>query len=182
MSTYTRSEITIATKEAVDNTFILKWFQNLPEDQQADIRNVILSDDKTHVDVCYHPALEMDELLANLSKEVSYTLVTVSHNYSNMSPFTVEYLTVFKNGDIIIDEALPYAVIDENNPFDDEGCPNFDQEASQEAFQHVKTVKAKWFTTFDINKEEDEVILTPDELERLLNSLFETAPADDSPC
>ena len=94
----------------------------------------------------------------------------------------VEYLTVFKNGDIIIDEALPYAVIDENNPFDDEGCPNFDQEASQEAFQHVKTVKAKWFTTFDINKEEDEVILTPDELERLLDNLFETAPADDSPC
>ena len=88
MSTYTRSEITIATKEAVDNTFISKWFQNLSEDQQAGIKNVILSDDKTHVDVCYHPALEMDKLLADLSKKVSYTLVTVGHNYSNMSPFT----------------------------------------------------------------------------------------------
>ena len=182
MSTYTRSEITIATKEAVNNTFISRWFQNIPKDQQASIRKVVLSNDKTHVDICYHPALEINELLASLSKEVSYTLVTVGHNYSNMSPFTVEYLTVFKNGDIIIDKALPYAVIDENNPFDDEGCPNFDQEASQKAFQHVKAVKAKWFTTFDINKEEDEVILTPDELERLLDNLFEMAPADDSPC
>lgn len=51
MSNYTSAEITIATKELVDNTFILDWFKTLPKNETSAIESIQLSNDKTHIDI-----------------------------------------------------------------------------------------------------------------------------------
>lgn len=151
MSNYTFATIKIATQESVDNTFILDWFRKLSKKETLAIQQIQLSHDKTHIDVHYIPVqnFDIDKILVNLSKEFSNTFVTIGHLYSNMQFTTVEYLVVFKNGDIIVDEKYPHAIIDEENRYDEDGLPNFDEEKSKEAINKLNKAKSKWFTTFD---------------------------------
>lgn len=151
MSNYTSAEITIATKELVDNTFILDWFKTLPKNETSAIESIQLSNDKTHIDIYYYPAysFDIDEMLARMSKEFPNTFVTIGHMYSNIDPFTKEYLVVFKDGEIIVDEVYPHAVLDENEPFDKYGIFNYDEQKSEIAIQKLNQAKTKWFTTFD---------------------------------
>lgn len=160
MSNYTSAEITITTKEPVDNTFILEWFKNLPKKETSAIESIQLSNDKTHIDIYYYPtySFDIDEMLARMSKEFPNTFVTIGHMYSNMDPFTKEYLVVFKDGEIIVDEIYPHAVIDENDPFDEYGIFNYDEEKSEIAIQKLNRAKAKWFTTFDSTIRETEPV------------------------
>ena len=158
MSNYTSAEITISTKEPVDNTFVLDWFKNLPKEKTLAIESIQLSNDKTHVDMYYYPAysFDIDSMLAKMSEEFPNTFVTIGHMYSNMDPFTKEYLVVFKNGEIMVDEVYPHAVLDENNPWDEYGIFNYDEEKSEIAIQKLNQAKDKWFTTFDSTIRETE--------------------------
>ena len=160
MSNYTSAEITIATKEPVDNTFVLEWFKNLPKEETLAIESIQLSNNKTHINMYYYPAysFDIDEMLARMSKEFPNTFVTIGHMYSNMNPFTKEYLVVFKDGKIIIDKVYPHAVLDENNPWDEYGIFNYDEEKSEIAIQKLNQAKAKWFTTFDSTIRETEPV------------------------
>ena len=167
MSNYTSAEITIATQEPVDNTFILDWLKNLPKEETLAIESIQLSNEKTHIDMHYYPAysFDIDEMLATMSKEFPNTFVTIGHMYSNLDPFTKEYLVVFKDGEIIVDEVYPHAVLDENNPWDEYGIFNYDEEKSEIAIQKLNQAKTKWFTTFDSTIRETEhvqIVWTPE--------------------
>ena len=156
MSNYTFATIKIATQEFVDNTFILDWFKQLSKEETLAIRQIQLSHDKTHIAVHYSPvtSFDIDKILVNLSKEFSNTFVTIGHLYSNMQFTTIEYLVVFRNGEIIVDEKYPHAIIDEENRYDEDGLPNFDEEKSKEAQENLKKAKTEWFKTFDSSIED----------------------------
>lgn len=157
MSNYTFATIKIATQEFVDNTFILDWFKQLSKEETLAIKQIQLSYDKTHIDVHYSPvtSFDIDEILVKLSQDFPNTFVTIGHLYNNMQFTTIEYLVVFRNGEIIVDEKYPHAIIDEENRYDEDGLPNFDEEKSKEAINKLKKAKSQWFTTFDSSIEYD---------------------------
>lgn len=164
MSNYTFATIKIATQEFVDNTFILDWFKQLSKEETLAIKQIQLSYDKTHIDVHYSPvtSFDIDEILVKLSQDFPNTFVTIGHLYNNMQFTTIEYLVVFRNGEIIVDEKYPHAIIDEENRYDEDGLPNFDEEKSKEAISKLNKAKSQWFTTFDSSIDCDsEGYLTP---------------------
>lgn len=194
MANLTFATVKIATKEDLNNVFIFSLFKKLATEKPFRFVNIILSKNREYVIVNYIPSLDFDiyELVEEISKKYSCTFSTIGHSYGNMQPTTVEYIVVYKNGEVIFEGDYPLVVFDESGKMNDEGEYPIDKEATKAIRDKLEVDKKEWFPTFYQNLEhsnldEDDIVWKPsskevagkpsekltEEEKRLLASMFE---------
>lgn len=142
--------IKIATKEEVDNTFIIDLFESVRSKGTFRIKGYMWDEDNNFVIVDYIPSLDFDiyDLVEEISKHFPYTFSTIGHSYGNMQPTTVEYIVVYKNGEVIFKGEYPLVVFDEEGEMDDDGGYPIDEEATKAIRKKLEVDKKEWFPTF----------------------------------
>lgn len=168
MASLTFATIKIATKEDVNNVFIFSFLKKLAAEKPYRFENIILSKNREYVIVNYIPALDFDiyDLVEELSKETSYTLSTIGHSYGNMQLTTVEYIVVYKNGEVVFEGDYPLVVFDDNGEMDDDGGYPIDEEATKTVRNKLEADKKEWFPIFyqeleELNSNEEDVVWQP---------------------
>ena len=149
MANLTFATVKIATKEDLNNVFIFSLFKKLATEKPFRFVNIILSKNREYVIVNYIPALNFDiyELVEEISKKYSCTFSTIGHSYGNMQPTTVEYIVVYKNGEVIFEGDYPLVVFDESGKMNDEGEYPIDKEATKAIRNKLEADKKEWFPT-----------------------------------
>lgn len=149
MANLTFATVKIATKEDLNNVFIFSLFKKLATEKPFHFVNIILSKNREYVIVNYIPSLDFDiyDLVEEISKKYSCTFSTIGHSYGNMQLTTVEYIVVYKNGEVIFEEEYPYVVFEEEGEMDDEGGYPIDKEATKAIRNKLEADKKEWFPT-----------------------------------
>lgn len=149
MANLTFATVKIATKEDLNNVFIFSLFKKLATEKPFRFVNIILSKNREYVIVNYIPSLDFDiyDLVEEISKKYSCTFSTIGHSYGNMQLTTVEYIVVYKNGEVIFEEEYPYVVFEEEGEMDDEGGYPIDKEATKAIRNKLEADKKEWFPT-----------------------------------
>lgn len=149
MANLTFATIKIATKEDLNNVFIFSLLKKLATENPYRFESIVLSKNREYVIVNYIPALNFDiyELVEEISKKYSCTFSTIGHSYGNMQPTTVEYIIVYKNGEVIFEEEYPYVIFEEEGEMDDEGGYPIDKEATKAIRNKLEADKKEWFPT-----------------------------------
>lgn len=194
MANLTFATIKIATKEDLNNVFIFSLLKKLATENPYRFESIVLSKNREYVIVNYIPALNFDiyELVEEISKKYSCTFSTIGHSYGNMQLTTVEYIVVYKNGEVIFEGDYPLVVFDESGKMNDEGEYPIDKEATKAIRDKLEVDKKEWFPTFyqnleRSNSDEDDIVWQPsskevagtpsekltEEEKRLLASMFE---------
>ena len=194
MANLTFATIKIATKENLNNVFIFSLFKKLATENPSRFESIVLSKNREYVIVNYIPALNFDiyELVEEISKKYPCTFSTIGHSYGNMQPTTVEYIVVYKNGEVVFEGDYPLIVFDESGKMNDEGEYPIDKEATKAVRDKLEVDKKEWFPTFyqnleHSNSDEDDIVWQPsskevagtpsekltEEEKRLLASMFE---------
>lgn len=111
--------------------------------------SIVLSKNREYVIVNYIPALNFDiyDLVEEISKKYSCTFSTIGHSYGNMQLTTVEYIIVYKNGEVIFEGDYPLVVFDESGKMNDEGEYPIDKEATKDIRNKLEADKKEWFPT-----------------------------------
>ena len=168
MANLTFATIKIATKEDVNNVFIFSFLKKLAAEKPYRFENIILSKNREYVIVNYIPTLDFDiyDLVEELSKETSYTLSTIGHSYGNMQLTTVEYIVVYKNGEIVFEERYPLLVFDYDGEMDDDGGYPIDKETTKAIQSKLEADKKEWFPTFyqeleKLNSNDEDIVWQP---------------------
>lgn len=168
MASLTFATIKIATKEDVNNVFIFSFLKKLAAEKPYRFENIILSKNREYVIVNYVPALDFDiyDLVEELSKETPYTLSTIGHSYGNMQLTTVEYIVVYKNGEVVFEGDYPLVVFDDNGEMDDDGGYPIDEEATKAVRNKLEADKKEWFPIFyqeleGLNSNDEDVVWRP---------------------
>lgn len=149
MANLTFATVKIATKEDLNNVFIFSLFKKLATEKPFRFVNIILSKNREYVIVNYIPSLDFDiyDLVEEISKKYSCTFSTIGHSYGNIQLTTVEYIVVYKNGEVIFEEEYPYVVFEEEGEMDDEGGYPIDKEATKAIRNKLEADKKEWFPT-----------------------------------
>lgn len=149
MANLTFATIKIATKEDLNNVFIFSLLKKLATENPYRFESIVLSKNREYVIVNYIPALNFDiyELVEEISKKYSCTFSTIGHSYGNMQLTTVEYIVVYKNGEVIFEEEYPYVIFEEEGEMDDEGGYPIDKEATKAICNKLEADKKEWFPT-----------------------------------
>lgn len=168
MANLTFATIKIATKENLNNVFIFSLFKKLATEKPFRFVNIILSKNREYVIVNYIPSLDFDiyDLIEEISKRYSCTFSTIGHSYGNMQPTTVEYIVVYKNGEVVFEGDYPLIVFDESGKMNDEGEYPIDKEATKAVRDKLEVDKKEWFPTFyqnleHSNSDEDDIVWQP---------------------
>lgn len=168
MANLTFATIKIATKEDVNNVFIFSFLKKLAAEKSYRFENIILSKNREYVIVNYVPALDFDiyDLVKELSKETPYTLSTIGHSYGNMQLTTVEYIVVYKNGEVVFEGDYPLVVFDDNGEMDDDGGYPIDEEATKAVRNKLEADKKEWFPIFyqeleGLNSNDEDIVWQP---------------------
>lgn len=194
MANLTFATIKIATKEDLNNVFIFSLFKKLATEKPFRFVNIILSKNREYVIVNYIPSLDFDiyDLIEEISKRYSCTFSTIGHSYGNMQPTTVEYIVVYKNGEVVFEGDYPLVVFDESGKMNDEGEYPIDKEATKAIRNKLEADKKEWFPTLyqkseHLNSDGENIVWQPsskevagtpsekltEEEKRLLASMFE---------
>ena len=171
MANRTFATIKIATKEEVDNTFIIDFFNDVCSKRTSLIKGYMWDEDRNFVIVDYIPSLNFDiyDLVKEISKHFPYTFSTIGHNYGNMQLTTVEHIVVYKNGEVIFEEAYPLVVFDEEGEMDNDGGYPIDEEATKAIRKKLEVDKKEWFPTFY-----EKIIKLTEEEKRMLYSAIKS--------
>ena len=194
MANLTFATIKIATKEDVNNVFIFSFFKKLTTKNTSRFKQIVLSKNREYVVVDYIPTLHFDvyDLVEEISKKHPFTFSIIGHSYGNMQPTTVEYIVVYKNGEVVFEGDYPLVVFDDNGEMDDDGGYPIDEEATKAIQSKLEADKKEWFPTFyqnleHLNSDEEDIVWQPSSEEvaekpsekltekekRLLFSMFE---------
>lgn len=187
MANRTFATIKIATKEKVDNAFIVDFLKGMDYTKISPIEEFIWEENKDFIVIHYGPSLNFDvyDLVEEMSKEYPYTFSTIGHSCGNMQPTIVEYIVVYKNGEAIFEGKYPLVVFDEEGEMSDE-------KATEAIRNKLEADKKEWFPTCykslePLNLDEEDVVWKPSSKEivekssekltekekRLLASMFE---------
>jgi hypothetical protein len=168
MANLTFATIKIATKEDLNNVFIFSLFKKLATEKPFRFVNIILSKNREYVIVNYIPSLDFDiyDLIEEISKRYSCTFSTIGHSYGNMQPTTVEYIVVYKNGEVVFEGDYPLVVFDESGKMNDEGEYPIDKEATKAIRNKLEADKKEWFPTLyqkseHLNSDEENIVWQP---------------------
>lgn len=168
MANLTFATIKIATKEDVNNVFIFSFLKKLAAEKPYRFEDIILSKNREYVIVNYVPTLDFDvyDLVEELSKETPYTLSTIGHSYGNMQLTTVEYIVVYKNGEVVFEERYPLVVFDDDGEMDDDGGYPIDEEATKAIQSKLEADKKEWFPIFyqkleSLNSDDEDIVWQP---------------------
>lgn len=150
MASLTFATIKIATKEEMDNTFVIDFFRSINPEKTSYIRGYEFPEERDYVIINYTPSFNFDiyDLVEELSKHFPHTFSTIGHSYGNMQPTTVEYIVVYKNGEIIFEGDYPLVVFDESGKMNDEGEYPIDKEATKAILDKLEVDKKECFPTF----------------------------------
>lgn len=150
MANLTFATIKIATKEEMDNTFIIDFFRSINPEKTSYVRGYEFPEERDYVIINYTPSFNFDiyDLVEELSKYFPHTFSTIGHSYGNMQPTTVEYIVVYKNGEIIFEGDYPLVVFDYDGEMDDDGGYPIDEEATKAIQSKLEADKKEWFPTF----------------------------------
>ena len=150
MANLTFATIKIATKEEVDNTFIIDFFNNVCSKRTSLIKGYMWDEDRNFVIVDYTLSLNFDiyDLVEEMSKEYPYTFSTIGHSCAAMQPKTVEYIVVYKDGEVIFEEKYPLVVFEDEGEMNDDGSCPIDEEATKAIQNKLEEDKKEWFPTF----------------------------------
>lgn len=168
MTNRTFATIKIATKEDVNNVFIFSLLKKKAVENPSRFESIVLSKNREYVVVDYIPSLDFDiyDLVEEISKKYPCTFSTIGHNYGNMQLTRVEYIVVYKNGEVIFEGAYPLVVFDNDGEVgDDEGYP-VDEEATMAIQSRLEADKKEWFPTFyqnleSLNPDEEDIVWKP---------------------
>lgn len=194
MANLTFATIQIATKEDINNIFIFSLLKKKAVENPSRFESIVLSKNREYVVVNYIPSLNFDiyDLVEEISKKYPYTFSTIGHSYGNMQLTTVEYIVVYKHGEVVFEERYPLLVFDYDGEMDDDGGYSIDEEATKAIQSKLEADKKEWFPTFyqeleKLNSNEEDVVWRPSSEEvaeepsekltkkekRLLASMFE---------
>lgn len=168
MANRTFATIKIATKEEVDNAFIVNFLKSMDYTKISPIEEFIWDENEDFIIIHYGPSLNFDayDLVEEMSKEYPYTFSTIGHSYGNMQPTTVEYIVVYKDGEVIFEGKYPLVVFDEEGEIDDDGGYPIDEEATKTIQNKLETDKKEWFPTCyqslePLNPDEEDIVWKP---------------------
>lgn len=149
MANLTFATVKIATKEEMDNTFVIDFFRSINPEKTSYIRGYEFPEERDYVIINYTPSFNFDiyDLVEELSKHFPHTFSTIGHSYGNMQPTTVEYIVAYKNGEVIFEEKYPYVIFEEEGEMDDEGGYPIDKEATKDIRNKLEADKKEWFPT-----------------------------------
>lgn len=180
MANRTFATIKIATKEEVDNTFIIDLFESVRSKGAFRIKGYMWDEDRNFVIVDYIPSLDFDiyDLVEEISKHFPYTFSTIGHSYENMQPKTVEYIVVYKDGEVIFEEKYPLVVFEGEGEMNDDGSCPIDEEATKTIQNKLEADKKEWFPTFYQSPdkqelEKEEITKLTEKEKQLLSSAIE---------
>ena len=180
MANRTFATIKIATKEEVDNAFIVNFLKSMDYTKISPIEEFIWDENEDFIIIHYGPSLNFDayDLVEEMSKEYPYTFSTIGHSYGNMQPTTVEYIVVYKDGEVIFEGKYPLVVFDEEGEMDDDGGNPIDEEATKAIQNKLETDKKEWFPTFyqspdKQESEKEEITKLTEKEKQLLSSAIE---------
>lgn len=113
-----------------------------------------------------------------MSKEYPYTFSTIGHSYENMQPKTVEYIVVYKDGEVIFEEKYPLVVFEGEGEMNDDGSCPIDEEATKTIQNKLEADKKEWFPTFYQSPdkqelEKEEITKLTEKEKQLLSSAIE---------
>lgn len=150
MANRTFATIKIATKEEVDNTFIIDFFNDVCSKRTSLIKGYMWDKDRNFVIVDYTLSLNFDiyDLVEEMSKEYPYTFSTIGHSCADMQPKTVEYIVVYKDGEVIFEEKYPLVVFEDKGEMNDDGSCPIDEKATKAIQNKLEADKKEWFPTF----------------------------------
>lgn len=170
MANRTFATIKIATKEEVDNTFIIDFFNDVCSKMTSLIKGYMWDEDRNFVIVDYTPSLNFDiyDLVEEMSKEYPYTFSTIGHSCADMQPKTVEYIVVYKDGEVIFEEKYPLVVFEDEGEMNDDGGYPIDEEATKIVRKKLEVDKKEWFPTFY-----EKITKLTEKEKRLLSSAIE---------
>lgn len=168
MTNRTFATIKIATKEDVNNVFVFSLLKKKAVENPSRFESIVLSKNRKYVVVDYIPSLDFDiyDLVEEIFKKYPCTFSTIGHNYGNMQLTRVEYIVVYKNGEVIFEGAYPLVVFDNDGEVgDDEGYP-VDEEATKAIQSRLEADKKEWFPTFyqnleSLNPDEEDIVWKP---------------------
>lgn len=168
MANLTFATIKIATKEDINNIFIFSLLKKKAVENPSRFESIVLSKNREYVVVNYIPSLNFDiyDLVEEISKKYPYTFSTIGHSYGNMQLTTVEYIVVYKNGEVIFEGDYPLVVFDDEGEMDDDGGYPIDEEATKAIQSKLEADKKEWFPTFyqeleKLNSNEEDVVWQP---------------------
>lgn len=174
MANLTSATIKIATKENLNNVFVFSLFKKLATEKPSCFESIILSKNREYVIVNYIPSLNFDifdiynsvcDSVEAISKRYPYTFSTI-HSYGNMQLTTVEYIVVYKNGEVVFEGDYPLVVFDDNGEMDDDGGYPIDEEATKAVRNKLEADKKEWFPIFyqeleGLNSNDEDVVWRP---------------------
>lgn len=171
MANRTFATIKIATKEEVDNTFIIDFFNDVCSKRTSLIKGYMWDEDRNFVIVDYTPSLNFDiyDLVEEMSKEYPYTFSTIGHSCADMQPKTVEYIVVYKDGEVIFEEKYPLVVFEDEGEMNDDGGYPIDEETTKVVRKKLEVDKKEWFPTFY-----EKIIKLTEEEKRMLYSAIKS--------
>lgn len=171
MATLTSATIKIATKEEVDNTFIIDFFNDVCSKRASLIKGYMWDEDRNFVIVDYTSSLNFDiyDLVEEMSKEYPYTFSTIGHSCADMQPKTVEYIVVYKDGEVIFEEKYPLVVFEDEGEMNDDGGYPIDEETTKVVRKKLEVDKKEWFPTFY-----EKIIKLTEEEKRMLYSAIKS--------
>lgn len=180
MSNITFATIKIATKEKVDNAFIVDFLKGMDFTKISPMEEFFWDENKDFIVIHYGPSLNFDVygLVEEMSKEYPYTFSTIGHSYGNKQPTTVEYIVVYKNGEVIFEGKYPLVVFGDEGEMNDDGSCPIDEEATKAIQNKLEADKKEWFPTFyqSLDKQEpekEEITKLTEKEKSLLASMFE---------
>lgn len=176
----TFATIKIATKEEVDNKFIVDFLKGMDYTKISPIEEFIWEENKDFIVIHYGPSLNFDvyDLVEEMSKEYPYIFSTIGHSCGNMQPKTVEYIVVYKDGEVIFEGKYPLVVFEDEGEMNDDGSCPIDEEATKAIQNKLEADKKEWFPTFYQSSdkqepEKEEITKLTKKEKRLLASMFE---------
>lgn len=180
MANRTFATIKIATKEEVDNAFIVDFLKGMDYTKISPIEEFVWEENKDFIVIHYGPSLNFDvyDLVEEMSKEYPYTFSTIGHSCGNMQPKTVEYIVVYKDGEVIFEEKYPLVVFEGEGEMNDDGSCPIDKEATKAIQNKLEADKKEWFPTFYQSSdkqepEKEEITKLTEKEKRLLYSAIE---------
>lgn len=172
--------IKIATKEKVDNACIVDFLKGMDFTKISPIEEFFWDKNKDFIVIHYGTSLNFDvyDLVEEMSKEYPYTFSTIGHSYENMQPKTVEYIVVYKDGEVIFEEKYPLVVFEGEGEMNDDGSCPIDEEATKTIQNKLEADKKEWFPTFYQSPdkqelEKEEITKLTEKEKQLLSSAIE---------
>ena len=79
---------------------------------------------------------------------------------------TVEYIVVYKNGEVVFEGDYPLVVFDDNGEMDDDGGYPIDEEATKAVRNKLEADKKEWFPIFyqeleGLNSNDEDIVWQP---------------------